>query len=55
MVIRQTSESQNGINFTFQFTGKYLASNDVAGLATNNPLQETIDKAINLILNNNSN
>ena len=55
LVIRETSESQNGLNFTFQFTGKYHASNDIVVLFTNNPLQETIDKTVNIILNNNSN
>ena len=49
-------------NFSFVFqiknandSGKFLVSYDVASLFTNIPLQETIDTAINLILNHNLN
>ena len=36
-------------------SGKLLVSYDATSLFTNNPLQETIDIAINLIVNNNPN
>ena len=36
-------------------SGKLLGSYDATSLFTNNPLQETIDIAINLIVNNNPN